>query len=156
MTMIRHALAVVIAALAAAAVPALAETAPPDREDGRYTFSKVAGGYLRLDLQTGQVSVCSPRTVGWACQAVPEDRAVLENEIARLRSENAALKKDLLSRGLPLPTGAMPEPAARPGDGNLRLPSNADIDRMMSFVGRMWRRLVDMIAGAHKDMSGKS
>jgi hypothetical protein len=35
---------------------------------------------------------------------MPEDRAVLENEIARLRSENAALKKDILSRGLPLPS----------------------------------------------------
>ena len=68
-------------------------------------------------MQTGEVSLCSQRTVGWACQAAPEDRAVLENEIARLRSENAALKKDLLSRGLPLPPGAMPEPpVARDGD----------------------------------------
>ena len=90
--------------------PAFADDAMPDNDGGRYTFSKVAEGFLRLDTQTGEVSVCSQRTVGWACQAVPEDRAVLENEIARLRKENAALKKDLLARGLPLPSGAMPEP----------------------------------------------
>ena len=83
--------------------PALADDATPDSGGGRYTFSKVAEGFLRLDTQTGEVSVCSQRTVGWACQAVPEDRAVLENEIARLRKENAALKKDMLTRGLPLP-----------------------------------------------------
>ncbi len=79
---------------------ALADDATPDNGGGRYTFSKVAEGFLRLDAQTGEVSVCSQRTVGWACQAVPEDRAVLENEIARLRKENAALKKDLLAHGL--------------------------------------------------------
>ena len=112
--MISKALALVITGCLLA--PALADDATPDSEQGRYTFSKVAEGFLRLNTQTGEVSVCSQRAVGWACQAVPEDRAVLENEIARLRSENAALKKDILSRGLPLPAGTMPEPpVARDG-----------------------------------------
>jgi hypothetical protein len=138
-------------------MPAFAEGATPDDAGGRYTFSKVQDGYLRLDAHTGQVSVCSRRAVGWACQTVPEDRAVLEAEIARLRTENATLKKDILSRGLPLPAGAMPEPpTVRNGDSNLRLPSNADLDRVMSFVGRMWRNLVDMIANVQKDVLRKS
>ena len=88
--------------------PALADDPTPDSGGGRYTFSKVAEGLLRLDTQTGEVSVCSQRTVGWACQAVPEDRAVLESEIARLRKNNAALKKELLARGLPLPQRRWP------------------------------------------------
>ena len=74
--------------------PALAEGEMPDSEHGRYMFNKVAEGFLRLDTQTGQVSVCSQRAIGFACQAVPDDRTVLENEIARLRTENAALKND--------------------------------------------------------------
>ena len=82
----------------ALAAPALAEGEMPDSEHGRYTFSKVADGFLRLDTQTGQVSVCNQRAVGLACQAVPDDRTVLENEIARLRTENAALKKEMLAR----------------------------------------------------------
>ena len=97
-------------------MPAVAaDDATPDTADGRYIFNKIAdgGGLLRLDTQTGEVALCSQRSVGWACEAAPEDRAVLENEIARLRSENAALKKDILSRGLPLPPGAMPESARR-------------------------------------------
>ena len=60
---------------------------------------------------------------------MPEDRAVLENEIARLRSENVTLKKEILAHGLALPAGAMPETAGA-GDGSLtlRLPDNADVD----------------------------
>ena len=139
--------------------PAWADDAMPDNSEGRYTFSKVAEGFLRLDLQTGQVSVCSQRAVGWACQAVPEDRAVLENEIARLRSENAALKKDILARGLPLPAGAMPEPPAGRNGDRARRPNDdldRDIDRMIALVGRVWHRLVEAIAHAEKQVFNKS
>jgi hypothetical protein len=159
--MIRTGIASAIAALCLT-VPAitqiaLAEDATPDTDGGRYIFSKQADGFVRLDTQTGAVSLCSQRTVGWACEAAPEDRAVLENEIARLRSENAVLKKDILSRGLPLPSGAMPEPpTAQTGAPVVRLPSDADIDRMMALVGRVWHRLVDAINRAQKQMLNKS
>jgi hypothetical protein len=137
--------------------PALADDAMPSSEGGRYGFSKVDAGFLRLDTQTGAVSVCSQRTVGWACQAVPEDRAVLENEIARLRSENVTLKKEILAHGLPLPAGAMPE-APGTGDGSvtLRLPDNAEIDHAMALVGRLWQRFVEAIARAEKQVLNKS
>jgi len=93
--------------------------------------------------------------VGWTCQAVPEDRAVLESEIARLRRENAALKRDILSRGLPLPAGTLPEPpAVRDGD---RAPQwGNDIDRLMTYVGRAWQRLVEAITRAEQQMLKKS
>jgi hypothetical protein len=147
----------VIAAGFCLIVPALADEVTPDDAGGRYTFNKVAEGFLRLDAQTGEVSVCSQRTVGWACQAVPEDRAVLENEIARLRRENAALKKDMLARGLPLPSGALPEPPVlRDGDRLPRLGGNSDLDLMVALVGRMWHRLVDAIAQAQKQVLNKS
>jgi hypothetical protein len=138
-------------------VPALAEHDTPDNAEGRYTFSKVPEGFLRLDGQTGEVSVCSQRSVGWACLAAPEDRAALENEIARLRSENAALKKDILARGLPLPAGAMAEPpSVRNGDRLSRFEVDSDIDRMVAFVGRMWHRLVEVIAQAQRQVLNKS
>ncbi len=137
--------------------PALADDAMPENDGGRYTFSKVADGFLRLDTQTGEVSICSQRTVGWACQAVPEDRAMLEREIARLRHENAALKKDMLARGLPLPAGTLPEPpVVRDGDRALPPRLHSDLDRMMALVDRMWHRLVEAIAQAQKQMLNKS
>ena len=156
MTMISKAFAVVIAGFCVIA-PASAEDATPEADGGRYTFSKVAEGFVRLDTQTGEVSLCSQRTVGWACQAVPEDRAVLENEIARLRSENAALKKDILARGLPLPAGTMPEPpVVRDGDHMLLPRGHSDLDRMIAFVGRVWHRLVEAIAQAQRQVLNKS
>jgi hypothetical protein len=137
--------------------PAFADDAMPENDGGRYTFSKVADKFLRLDTQTGEVSICSQRTVGWACQAVPEDRAVLESEIARLRHENAALKKDMLARGLPLPAGTLPEPpVVRDGDHALPPRLHSDLDRMMALVDRMWHRLVEAIAHAQKQMLNKS
>jgi hypothetical protein len=142
----------IVVALFCWIAPALADEETPDNEHGRYSFSKVAEGLLRLDMQTGEVSVCSQRAVGWACQAAPEDRAVLENEIARLRTENAALKKDILAHGLPLPGGATPEPPAAREDRAPQLGDNSDLDRMVAIAGRLWHRFVDAIARAQKQV----
>jgi len=154
--MINKALAVVVAGFCLSG-PAWAGQATPESEDGRYTFSKVADGFIRLDMQTGEVSSCSQRAVGWACQAVPEDRAVLESEIARLRAENALLKRDILSRGLPLPAGAMPEPPLQRDDARVpRQRGGSDLDRMMAFVGQVWHRLVEAIARAQREVLNRS
>jgi hypothetical protein len=141
--------------IAAAVTAAQAQTATPDSENGRFTFNQVQDGLLRLDTRTGQVSLCSNRTVGWACQAVPDERAALETEIGRLQNENATLKKDMIARGLPLPGGLR---AGDPGSRNqieLKLPSDAEIDRVMAFMEKMWRRLIDMVQSMQKDVEKK-
>lgn len=146
--------ALIIAGCCATA-PARGDEATPETEGGRYSFSKVADGFVRLDMQSGEVSLCSRRAVGWTCQAVPEDRAVLENEITRLRRENAALKREILARGLPLPAGTLPEPpVVRDGDRAPRWGN--DIDRLMAYVGRAWQRLVEAIARAERQILKKS
>src|ERR1700730_14860811 len=137
--------------------PVLPDEATPDTNDGRYTLNKVSDGFVRLDTQTGEVALCSQRTVGWACQVAPEDRAAFESEIARLRGENAALKQAVLSRGLPLPSGAAPERSGtHDNDITIRLPDNADIDRAVAYVGRLWNRFVDAVNRAPKQILNKS
>jgi hypothetical protein len=148
------------------AVPVSAQDALPDSAGGRYIFNKTAEGLVRLDTQSGEVALCSQRTVGWACVTAPEDRAVLEAEIARLRAENAALKKDILARGLPLPQGMMPEPPLAQNNPaqnqtsqngiTVPLPSDADIDRMTAFANRMWHRFKDMVERAQQQIFNKS
>ena len=153
-TIIKRTLAASAVCVALSA-PSFAESEMPDSEHGRYTFNKVAEGFLRLDTQTGQVSVCSQRAVGFACQAVPDDRTVLENEIARLRAENAALKKEMLAHGLALPGagGATPESAgARDNDITIRLPDNSEIDRVVAYAGQLWHRFVEAIARAQRQV----
>ncbi len=146
--MIRFALALTLAG-ALIGPPAHAQT--PETEDNRYQLNRVDDGYLRLDLRTGQVSLCSRRSVGWACQAVPDDRSAYDGEIARLQGENAALKKAMLDRGLALPGGVTPDAPAARGDRDLKLPSHADVDRMVSAVEKVWRRLVEMLMSLQKD-----
>jgi hypothetical protein len=117
-----------------------------DNENGRYTFSQVADGMLRLDTRTGQVSLSAKKDTGSACNAVPDERQALESEITRLQRENGALKKDMLARGLPLPSGVARAPASqRELNLTVPLPSDAEIDRVMSALEKMWRRLMDMV-----------
>src|SRR6476660_5756248 len=117
---------------------ASAQTATPDSENGRYGFSPVADGVLRLDTRTGQVSPCSRSDAGWACKVVPDERSALETEIARLQGENATLKKELLARGLPVPGGSSPS-GAKPGEPEFKLPNDAEVDKVISFLERVWR-----------------
>ena len=132
------------------------QTAAPQSDEKRYTFNRVDEGYLRLDGRTGQVSICAQRPAGWACQAVPDERAALEAEIARLQAENAAVKKELIARDLPLPGTVKPDaPAANPDEPRLQLPNDADLNKVMNFVEKVWRRLLDMIATVHKDVLKK-
>jgi hypothetical protein len=149
--MIRTAL-FMVAGLALAGSAALAQSTVPESDDSRYTFNRIDDGYLRLDGRTGQVSICAWRPVGWTCEAVPDERAALEAEIARLQRENVAVKKELLARNLPLPGTVKPEPpAAKPEEPRLQLPDDADLNKVMNFIEKIWRRLVEMITTLQKD-----
>ncbi len=154
---IRAGIGFVLAAFLLLALPASAQNGAPDNEGGRYSFTKVDDGYLRLDQQNGQVSLCTRRNVGWACHPVADERAALEDEIGRLQKDNAAMKKELLARGIVLP-GMKPQtrPETKP-DGNndltLKLPSDADLDKAMSAMEKIWRRLVEMVQRVQKELA---
>ena len=70
----------------------------PDRENGRYALSPVTDGVIRLDTRTGDVSTCANTGIGWACYAVPDERAALDAEIGRLQADNEKLKAELAAR----------------------------------------------------------
>ena len=140
----------------------------PDTENGRYALSPAADGVVRLDTRTGAVSNCSNNGMGWACFAVPDERAALDAEIGRLQAENDRLKLQLAERdqtaarksdeALPKSDSLKKsEPKVADGERKLEipLPSDQDMDRMMSFVERAWRRLIDMANRVQKDVSGK-
>ena len=150
-----RAFALPLTTLLATVALASAQSVTPDNENGRYSFNPVADGVLRLDTRTGQVSQCSRSDVGWTCKAVPDERSSLESEIARLQGENATLKKELLARGLPLP-GVPSPPAAKPSEPELKLPSDSDVDKVMSFLERAWRRLLEMGREVQKDVERKN
>jgi hypothetical protein len=146
------------------AVPAPPQGLPPQAENPRYSFHRIGDTFVRLDSVTGQVAQCSQAPAGWTCSAAPEERAALESEIARLQRENAGLKKTLLARGgdvpgvtvepRPVPPGTVPDPSpgtARP-PADLKLPSDAEIDRALAYMKNVWRKLVDMMQDLQRDI----
>lgn len=133
------------------ACSAQAETGPGEGEDGRFICKQAEEGVVRLDTRTGQVAFCRSHGGGYACEVAPDERDALEAEIARLRTENGVLKKELLTHGLDLPGGIKPDrPAVQGGGRDLNLPSDADLDRVMSFLEKAWRRLVEMMTNLQR------
>jgi hypothetical protein len=147
---------------------AAAAQSMPDSENGRYALSPVGDGVIRLDTRTGAVSTCSNTGTGWACYAVPDERAALDAEIGRLQADNEKLKAELAAReptvtgkiDEPLPkTDSLKKPEPKVADGERKieipLPSDRDMDRMMAFLEQAWRRLVEMADRVQRDVTGK-
>src|SRR5258708_36409957 len=142
--------------------------AAPDTDNGRYALSPVADGVIRLDTRTGAVSTCTNTGAGWACYAVPDERTALDAEIGRLQADNEKLRANLAARE-PTTTGKIdeplpktdslrkPEPKVAEGEHRIEipLPSDRDMDRMMSFIERAWRRLMEMANRMQKDIAGR-
>jgi hypothetical protein len=151
-------------ALSCTGLASAAADSGPATENGRYTLSQTSDGFVRLDTRTGAVSTCSNNGNGWACYAVPDERKAMDTEIGRLQAENERLKAQLASRE-PDSAGKIEEQpksdkqAAPKAEGERKieipLPSDQDIDRVVSFLERAWRRLVDMANQMQKDASGK-
>jgi hypothetical protein len=47
-------------------------------------------------------------------------------------------------------------PAAKRGEPELRLPSDADLERVKVFIEKVWRRMVEMILNLQKDVLRKT
>jgi len=152
MSNMRLALAVL---LGCAATPALAQDTTSANPPLRYSFNRVDDGFLRLDNATGQIAFCSPHTVGWACQAVPEDRAALEKEIARLQDEVASLRAEIAGLRAPLPQPRPPADLMPAPTNDDAKQLRQDIERARVAFENAWRRLVDMIMNFQKDMMHK-
>lgn len=147
--------------------PPVAEAAPPAPQDsgtppspatgGRFSFQTVEGGLLRLDSQSGQVAFCGPRSAGWTCQPVPEERAALEQEIARLQDQTEKLRGDLAALREPPPPRPPAEltPPGAKSEPKLKLPSAEDVERARAAIEDAWQRLMEMIVTLQRDIMRK-
>jgi hypothetical protein len=167
------------AALMFPLVPEVYAQAAPDADNGRFTLSPVADGFLRLDTRTGAVSTCANKS-GWTCRLVPDERAALDTEIGRLQADNRRLKDELAQRNTvsgksdaPLPKGdseksaqaspdrkaspdskALPDSKTSPGNKiELQLPP--EHEKLLALLDRVWDRLIEMAVRLQKRLSEK-
>lgn len=141
----------------------------PDTENGRFTLSPVAEGYLRLDTRTGALSTCSNKG-GWACRLVPDERAALDIEIGRLQADNKKLKETLAQRDATV-SGKVDAPLAKEDrkdidkkapdsksaqaspDKKPDLRLSVEHEKLMALLDRVWDRLIEMASRLQKKLS---
>lgn len=118
----------------------------------RYSMSPVDGGFVRLDKETGAMSMCSRKDEGWSCTPM-SDETELSDEVARLRDENKALQdevrrlEDTFIGGTPKgesrdSAGAGGPPGGLPPGGlpKLELPTEDQVDQAVDYLERMIRK----------------
>jgi hypothetical protein len=112
-------------------------------ETGRYVMKDVEGGFIRLDTGTGAVSLCRSLNEQWRCEPVADAEHALQDEIARLSEENAALQQKLAEL-----TGPQQQQGLGP---TLELPSEEDLDRIFGIMERFMRRFIDFARSLSED-----
>lgn len=166
--MVATGIVVLIAAMSYPAGGAVSQ-ALTETDKGRYSILSTPDGVIRLDSRGGSVSTCAKSESGWACFAIPDERAALDLEIGRLQKENESLREQLAQRApgntdQTSPNSAPPNSSPQKRDApaadggrkiEIPLPNDRDVDRVMSFLENAWRKLVDLAARMQRDASGK-
>jgi hypothetical protein len=109
------------------ALPALAE------DTTRYSLEKTADGYVRMDRQSGEMSVCKETDGQLVCRLAADERDAYESSPASLAKRVEALeqKVTVLEGG-----GAKSHNA---------LPSEEEFDKTLSMMERFFRRFMGVV-----------
>lgn len=118
--------AFVVLLLAAGIPVAVAQETNADR----YTLEKSESGFVRLDRQTGAVTLCTEADGTLTCRMAADERAAYDEDLARLEKRVDALEKQIADGT-----------AAKSGD----LPSDAEIDRSIGIMERFMRAFFGLV-----------
>jgi hypothetical protein len=129
-------LAFLVAVVAPSAAAAEGDSVAP-----RYGFVPVAGGALRLDTETGEVSLCIAGEKAAVCTSVAENVRLTTGERAKLKAKITELD----ARVAALEASAW-ETADRADD--------AAMDRVKLLAERMMRHFVGAVRGVKHDNEG--
>lgn len=118
--------------------------ASAQERSGRYVMSPTENGFVRLDTETGAMSVCARGQDGqvgkWTCEPMGDEARALRDEVARLRAENERLQAQVRGAG----PGTGDQRAERP-DRKLELPSEQDVDKALDYVERIFKKFRDRL-----------
>lgn len=124
--MIIRSTALAILLLAAGVPAAMAQETNADR----YTLEKSESGFVRLDRQTGAVTLCTEADGALTCRMAADERAAYDEDLARLEKRVDALEKQIADGT-----------AAKSGE----LPSDAEIDRSIGIMERFMRAFFGLV-----------
>ena len=112
---------------------------PARAEDtARYSLEKTADGYVRMDKQSGEMSVCKEDAGQLVCRLAADERNAYDAASAGLAKRVEALEQKV---------AALEGPAAKSLNA---LPSDEEFDKTLSMMERFLRRFMDVV----KDLEG--
>ncbi|GLS37486.1 hypothetical protein GCM10010869_30800 [Mesorhizobium tianshanense] len=110
------------------------------QETDRYRLEKSPNGYVRMDTQTGAMSICEERSGQLVCKMAADERAAFQDEVDRLQSSVKALDERVVK--LENSLSARLEST---------LPSEEDFNKTMSYMERFLRGFMGIVKDMEED-----
>lgn len=129
----RHKPLAVMATAGLLGATALLAAVPAHAQTGRFVMEKTDQGYVRMDTETGDISVCTAEGTQIVCKIAADERAAFQNQLEELDARVTVLERRLGA-------GNLPAPAV--GEG---LPSEEEFERGLGYMERFMRRFMGII-----------
>jgi hypothetical protein len=120
--------------LVAILLPLAASAAEPDQS--RFQLERSGAHFVRLDRQTGAMSLCEEKDGALVCRMAADERAAYESELDRLSDRVTALENKSVV--------------------NKALPSDAEIDRSIGIMERWMRSFMGIVKEFQSEDQGNA
>ncbi len=114
--------------------------------DGRYAVTKTDQGFIRLDRETGRVSICSQSRGEWLCRPAPDAEMAMAREIDDLVTKN--LELSTRNRELEVLVAKLKGEDMRP---SLSPQDEENIGQALDLSEKVMRRFFEMMRSVQKD-----
>lgn len=123
-----------------AALCSLVAASAYSEETDHYRLEKSANGYVRMDTQTGAMSICEEHSGQLVCKVAADERAAYQDEIDRLQGSVKALDERVTKLENSL--------SARLES---KLPSQEDFTKSLGYMQQFLRTFNDIVKDMNKD-----
>ena len=127
---------------AIAAICALA-AAPAAAEESRYVLEKTDTGFVRMDTETGAMSVCEMNGKQLVCRLAADERHAFQDAIDELQGRIDALETKV---------AALSGDGVRPGVSGL--PNDEEMEETFSFMEKFFRRFMGIAKDLEREFGG--
>jgi hypothetical protein len=147
---------------------------PADQSSAKYQLEKQGDQFVRMELETGKMSICKIQGENLICRMAADDREALENEIASLQhqesgknqaSDDEAVKDDSGDEPAGEDQASGGEETARPlkpGEDRDRARRrdrehdeflNSELDKALDYSARAMRKFFEVMKELREDLN---
>lgn len=116
----------------------------------RYRLEKTPDGYVRMDTQTGEMSLCTESQGGLVCRLAADERTAMQDEVERLEGALKALE-DRMARVDALEQRVAKLENSLAAKFEDSLPTEEDLNRTIGFMERFFRSFMGIVKDFEND-----